>query len=147
MIQEDISDQQIITEILKGDHNRYGVLMQKYNRRLYRVCKGFLRSEDEIEDIMQDTYIKGFVNLKQFVGRSSFGTWITRILINESLMKIRVNGKENILSDITDNTATMNFSHNNNPEKESLTRELRQVIETNIEDLPENYRLVFVMRE
>ena len=143
----DIKDEAIIKEILDGNINSYSKLIQKYNQRLYRLCKGYLTDEAEIEDIMQDAYIKAFINLRQFAGRSSFSTWISQILINESLQRInKINkNKEYVLDN--QYTKSINFSDNINPETTSMNNELRNIIEKNLESLPENYRIVFLMRE
>src|SRR4051812_30894673 len=93
MRQPEADDPEIIAQILKGDKNKYALLIQKYNQRLYRICKGFLNDEAEIEDVMQDTYIKGFENLRMFEGRAAFSTWLTRILINESLQRLKLMSK------------------------------------------------------
>lgn len=145
-----INDEEVIAAILGGDPNRYGVLMQKYNQRLYRVCKGYIRDEAEIEDLMQETYIKAYINLSTFAGRSSFSTWITRILINETLQKLRSNGRRDIFENRPGGSGRFNgtaYADPINPEITSMNKELRDLLEKNIEDLPENYRVVFMMRE
>jgi RNA polymerase sigma factor (sigma-70 family) len=141
------NESQVIREILNGDKNKYCLLIQKYNRRLYRICKGYLRDEAEIEDIMQDTYIKGYENLYKFEERSQFGTWITRILINESLQRIRSINKRSNVTQNNSNNNIMNITDHINPETRSLNKEFRSLLEQKIETLPENYRLVFLMRE
>jgi RNA polymerase sigma-70 factor (ECF subfamily) len=142
-----LSDHDVIRRVLDGEKDKYALLMQKYNRRLYRVCKAYLREETEIEDIMQDTYIKGYEKLSTFEGRSSFGTWITRILINETLQRMRKLNKQTALIDNGESEGMMNLSDDINPERRSVNRELGSFIEKNLEELPENYRVVFLLRE
>jgi RNA polymerase sigma factor (sigma-70 family) len=140
------SDAEVIREILDGAKEKYALIIKKYNQRLYRICKGYLKSEAEIEDVMQDTYVKAYENLSMFEGRSAFGTWLTRILINECLQRLRKISKQGAL--ITNNyTEKMNTSDNTNPETNSLNRELKVLIEQNLERLPHDYRIVFLMRE
>jgi RNA polymerase sigma factor (sigma-70 family) len=140
------SDEHIITEILKGDKEKYALIMRKYNQRLYRIAKGYLKDEAEIEDCMQEAYIKGFTNLAKFEKRSQFATWITRILINECLHRIKKNKRMTLLDD-ENNIETMNHSDKLTPETESLNKELKTHLESNIAKLPEKYRVIFLMRE
>ena len=141
------ADNAIINEILNGDKEKYALLMQKYNQRLYRICKGYIKDESEIEDIMQDTYIKGYENLQLFEGRSQFGSWLIRILINECLQRLRKLSKHTLLSETDQNKKSMNQSDYSNPETKSLNKELRVLLENKLESLPETYKVVFLMRE
>lgn len=143
----ELSDNEIIKEVLSGDKDKYALLMQKYNQRLYRICKGYLKDEFEIEDVMQDTYIKGYENLQLFEGRSQFGSWLIRILINEALQRLRKLNKRSPLFEPGQNTKTMNHSDYSTPETKSLNKELRYLIEDKIDTLPETYKVVFMMRE
>jgi RNA polymerase sigma-70 factor (ECF subfamily) len=142
----EVNDLEIIKEILDGDKAKYALLMRKYNQRLYRACKGYLQDEAEIEDIMQDAYVKAFQNLSKFEGRSQFSTWLTRILINECLQHLRKTNKE-FAMDGNEENEIMRMSDNNNPEKQSLNKELKDILETAISRLPAKYRSIFLMRE
>jgi RNA polymerase sigma-70 factor (ECF subfamily) len=147
MIETGTTDLQIISEILDGNKEKYALLMRKYNQRLYRISKGFLKEEAEIEDVMQETYIRAFQNLVKFENRSQFGTWITKILINECLQRIKKINKKMLFENSEENTVTMNITDNQNPETNTLNKELKQVLERKIELLPEKYKIVFLMRE
>jgi RNA polymerase sigma factor (sigma-70 family) len=147
MIETELTDSQVINEILNGNKEHYSILMRKYNQRLYRISKGYLKAEAEIEDVMQEAYIKGFQSLKKFEERSQFGTWITRILINECLQRLKKINKKALFELTEENPITMNITDNQNPETKALNKELKKVLEHNIELLPEKYRVVFMMRE
>lgn len=141
-----IADEQVIANILGGDREQFALLIRKYNQRLYRVCRSYLREENEIEDVMQETYIKGFLGLSAFQGRSQFGTWLVRILINESLQRLRSKNRENLL--IREGAGhDVAFSDLRTPESISLQKELRSQLEQSVLGLPDIYRTVFVMRE
>lgn len=147
MTETETTDEQIIAEVLAGNKEQYSLLMRKYNQRLYRISKGYIRDENEIEDVMQDAYVKGFQNLVKFEGRAQFGTWITRILINECLQHIRKTNKKELFEN-SGNIITMNnITDHQNPETDALNKELKQVLEKKIESLPEKYKIVFLMRE
>lgn len=84
-----ISDNEIISRILLGEKDVYALLVKKYNQRLYRIGMSIINDDAEVEDVMQVAYIKAYENIKKFEFRSNFSTWITRILINESLLRLR----------------------------------------------------------
>src|SRR5687768_8827164 len=103
--------------------------MRKYNQRLYRICKGYLNEEDEIEDTMQDAYVRAYQNLHRFEKQSSFSTWLIRILINECLQKLRKLNRHSRLEYMGENIDTMKIIENQNPETRSLDKELKHILE------------------
>jgi RNA polymerase sigma-70 factor (ECF subfamily) len=139
-------DAEIIEKILEGNKDQYALLMRKYNQRLYRICKGYLKDEAEIEDVMQDAYINAFQHLQGFEKRSQFSTWITRIAINECLQRLKQINRLQRFDINEENSELMNIQHID-PEKQSLNRELKELLETAILQLPEKYRFIFIMRE
>src|SRR5215211_9105772 len=86
---QSLDDNEIIKRILIGEKNLYALLVRKYNQRLYRVGLSIINSESEVEDVMQTTYIKAYENLDKFKFQSGFSTWLTRIMVNESLMYLK----------------------------------------------------------
>lgn len=86
---DQLTDEEIISKIRAGESRLYEVLMRRYNAMLYRVGMSVVNNDTEVEDIMQVTYIKAYEGLSNFESRSSFSTWITRILINESLYQLK----------------------------------------------------------
>src|SRR5215217_7978204 len=96
---QSLDDNEIIKRILLGEKNLYALLVRKYNQRLYRVGVSIINNGAEVEDVMQLSYIKAYENLDKFKYRSSFSTWLTKILVNESLQ--RVKRKERFAKDIT----------------------------------------------
>lgn len=143
----EMKDSDIIKDILAGDKQKYALLMRKYNQRLYRIGKGYLENEADIEDVMQDAYIKGFQNLSRFESRSEFATWITRILINECLQRLKKMKRITLMDTAGENMETMNYTDKKTPETESLNKELKTLLEATIAKLPEKYRAIFIMRE
>lgn len=148
MIEAELNDESVITNILNGDKEQYAFLISKYNQRLYRVSKGYIQDEAEIEDVMQDTYVKAYQNLKKFENRSQFGTWLIRILINECLQRIKKTAKQSTIENHEKNNTLMNtITDHQNPETSIINRELKRLLEKNIELLPEKYKTIFLMRE
>lgn len=138
-----MSDEEIVVKILSGETRLYEKLMRKYNQQLYRISMSIIDDDKEAEDIMQTAYLNAFRQLKNFEQRSSFATWLTRILINESLLhkkrkqKLEQTLMENSYTDHDDNT----------PLNGLMNKELKLLLERAVSTLPEKYRLVFVMRE
>lgn len=138
-----MSDEEIVAKILSGETRLYEKLMRKYNQQLYRISMSIINDDKEAEDIMQTAYLNAFRQLKNFQQRSSFATWLTRILINESLLHKKRKQKheqtlmENNYTDHDDNT----------PLDGLMNKELKLLLERAVSSLPEKYRLVFVMRE
>jgi RNA polymerase sigma factor (sigma-70 family) len=144
-----ISDDEIIARILQGEKNLYAHIMRKYNQRLYRVGVAIINDDAEVEDLMQVAYIKAYENLGKFEFKSAFSTWITRILINESLLRMK---KRKQLLDINDNVINNKTSQHHlvdpqTPLLNVVNSELKVILEKSIRQLPEKYRTVFIMRE
>ena len=149
IITEPVSDNELITRILEGEKNLYSVIVRRYNQRLYRVAMSIIDDDTEAEDIMQVTYIKAYENLPGFAFKASFSTWLTRILINESIARLKFRRKQiNMNDDFLDmERYRTNNSLVPNPASRLLNEELKAAIEKAIRQLPEKYRAVFIMRE
>src|SRR3954471_22557893 len=87
------TDGDVVRQVLAGNTAMYELLMRRYNERLYRAARAITRDDGEAEDVLQQAYVNAFANLRQFSGRAQFSTWLTRIAINESLARVRRNGK------------------------------------------------------
>ncbi|MGO8264396.1 sigma-70 family RNA polymerase sigma factor, partial [Rhizobium ruizarguesonis] len=71
------------------DPEGFRAIMRRYNRRLFRIARGILRDDALAEDALQDAYLKAFRHLGDFQGTSAFSTWLTRIVMNEALGRLR----------------------------------------------------------
>lgn len=143
-----MKEEEIIKRIAGGEKNLYALIIQKYNQRLYRIALSIVNNESEAQDIMQAAYIKAYENLHKFRFQSSFSTWITKILINESLMLLKKReqtpGREKGgLTAVHIQTAI----ELKTPLMQVLNTELKAILEFSIRKLPEKYRTVFIMRE
>jgi RNA polymerase sigma-70 factor (ECF subfamily) len=144
-------DNYIIDRILAGEKNLYELLMRKYNQRLYRISRSYISDEDDVLDCMQEAYIKAYEQLPKFEKRSQFSTWLIRILINESLARIKYKSRivypMNNGSNYFDDNFDTHDRHNLNPESLAANSELKKILETAVDSLPDKYRTVFIMRE
>lgn len=150
---QSIDDEAVIRRVMAGDKASYEQIMRKYNRRLYRIVRSYLQDEDEIEDVIQDAYIRAYEQLSRFEGRSSFSTWLIRIAINEALARVRHRSRlQPILPEISDGTnsaeeTSIRLSNHETPLGTLMNAELKEILEQAVDRLPEKYKSVFLMRE
>lgn len=138
-----LKDEEIVDRILKGETALYELLIRKYNLRLYRISMSIVNNDMEAEDVMQTAYLNAYLQLESFQKKSGFGTWLTRILINESLL----HKKKQLKRQLMNAEGVQKDRDTNNPLKELMNQELKTMLETAVSNLPEKYRTVFVMRE
>jgi RNA polymerase sigma factor (sigma-70 family) len=144
---EILNDDEIITRILHGEKDLYSLIVRRYNQRLYRVGMSIINNDAEVEDAMQVAYINAYENLGKFAFKSSFPTWLTRILINECLLRLRKRKKSISMNDENIENVMKQNKELNTPATATVNSELRSILNDAIGKLPEIYRSVFVMRE
>ena len=145
-----LDDSHIVARIVRGEKELFEILLRRNNQKLYRVIRSYLKDEDDIRDAMQNTYLKAFDKLSQFQGDSAFSTWLIRIGINEALQRIKKQKLVQLhpLIDLTDaKVLQLPASKEMNPENSVISREAKRLLEAAIDELPEKYRTVYVMRE
>ncbi len=142
------SDEDVIREVLAGNTGMFELLMRRYNERVYRAARAIVREEQDAEDVMQQAYVNAFTHLAQFNGSARFSTWLTRIAINESLARMRRQGRyETCDIDRIDVEPVASRRALENPERQAFARELRALLEWAIDALPDGLREVFMLRE
>jgi RNA polymerase sigma-70 factor (ECF subfamily) len=134
------SDTELITRILSGDMRALETLMRLHNRTLYRTARAILRDDAEAEDAVQEAYLQAYRALGTFRGESKLSTWLVRITANQALMRRRRNPKT------ADATEREWISDAPGPETDAARGEMRRLLETHIDALPDPYRAVFVLR-
>lgn len=147
------SEEALIARALRRDPEALALLMRRHNRRLYRAAWGILRDEQEAEDAVQDAYIKAFAGLAQFRQEAALSTWLTRIVINEALMRRRrIKRLALTPHDFADHSnvvplyPTGGAEPAETPEGTAMRGQLRPYLESAVGDLPEDQRAVFVLR-
>lgn len=148
------SEEALIDRALHRDAEALALLMRRHNRRLYRAAWGILRDEQEAEDAVQDAYIKAFAGLAQFRREAALSTWLTRIVINEALMRRRRTRRLTLAfhdRDDHSNVVALYPSSGESepaetPESAAMRGQLRPYLEAAVGDLPEEQRAVFVLR-
>ena len=89
--QPQLTDSEIVKRVLLGEKELFEILVGRNNQSLYRVMRSYLKDDNDVQDAMQEAYLKAYDKLQQFQGDSSFSTWLIRIGINEALLQIRAN--------------------------------------------------------
>jgi RNA polymerase sigma-70 factor (ECF subfamily) len=145
-----LSDDEVVGRVLAGDRAVFEVLMRRYNQRLYRVARAILRDDSEAEDVMQHAYVQAYLHLGEFAGRASFATWLTKIAVYEALARARRRSRDRAPAPFAESGEdAMNTlpSSDPDPEQQALHGELRALLESAIESLPQTYRPVLILRE
>lgn len=147
-----LDDGLIVKRIIAGEKELFEILLRRYNQTLYRVIRGYLKDRDEVQDAMQNAYLKAFDKLFQFQGNSSFSTWLIRIGINEALLLLRgIKKAKTIYMDtflaIKTDVASKVPDKQMDPEKAIIREEAKELLEQAIDNLPEKYRLIYILKE
>ncbi len=141
------------TALAKAHSAAFEQLVRQYERQIFRVAQHITQSREDAEDITQDVFLKAYQKLEQFKGNSKFSTWLVRIAVNESLMRLRrrktsktVSMNEDIQTE--DGAIPRDFAEwRPNPEEIYSQSELGEILRKTIQGLPQGFRTVFTLRD
>ena len=148
-----LSDADIVSRVRAGEPALYELIMRRYNRRLFRIARGILGHDGEAEDAVQEAYVQAYYKLPQFRGPDGFASWLCQIVTNQALMRRRrlrvvLTPLETLDLPANQEAAMANpRSSGNDPAASVHEQQLRQLLERAIDQLPEVYRVAFVLRE
>ena len=148
--QEPLSDEEVVVRVLAGETGMFEVVMRRHNQRLYSVARAILRNDGEAEDVMQDAYVRAYEHLNQFAGRAKFSTWLTRIAVHEALARQRRGNRYQELEPMSEREGDPMdrfASLTPNPEQQASNSEIRRLLEEAVDNLPDSYRTVFMLRD
>ncbi|QEL26492.1 RNA polymerase sigma factor [Bosea sp. F3-2] len=143
---------ELVRRALARDPDAFRMIMRAHNQRLYRIARGVIRNDAEAEDVVQESYVRAFTHLESFRGESSLATWLSRIVINEALGRLRRNRQTAALtraSDPGEAAQIIPFPGNtacDDPERTMAQRQILQFVERATDNLPGVYRSVFMAR-
>ena len=150
-----LSDTELARRIGEGDQAAFAVVMRRYNRALYRTARSILRDDAEAEDALQESYLLAYRRISQFRGDARLSTWLTRIVVNEAIGRSRktqrraqvlhLNGGEE-QPDPESAEDNMNRAPPEQPERAAMRMQMRSLLEKKIDELPEAFRTVFILR-
>jgi len=137
-------DESLVDRVLAGDVQAFELLMRRNNQRLYRAIRSLMPVEDEVEELMQQTYLLAFTRLAQFSHGARFSTWLLRIGVNEALQRLRRDRRwPRAAPEVLEEEPSMNAT----PEQGLARAQLNHLLELLVDELPESHRTVFVLRE
>ena len=136
-----------------GDRDAFRAIMQRCNQRLFRVARAVVRDDAEAEDVLQEAYTRAFAAIAGFRGEAGIATWLTRIVLNEAHGRLRARRPTADLDEVEMAQASaqvLPFPGRNgpeDPEADAARAQIRRILESAVDDLPEPFRLVFILRE
>lgn len=136
-----------------GDVRAFSDLVAKYERKIYRLAKHITQHDEDAEDVLQETFLKAYEHFSEFQGNSKFYTWIVRIAVNESLMKLRKRKSDRTVSmdesiDTGEETVVREIAvWEENPEQRYSREEIRQILDEAVDSLKPSFRTVFLLRD
>ena len=144
----DDPDFEIVVRVRDGETDAFEELVRKHGRRVYRSLLGILGSAEEAEDALQDAFLKAFLHLPNFEGRSRFSTWLVRIAINTGLQRVRSRKEVDSLDEENEEFRPRNIqAWSDTPEEFYSREELRRLVEKEVMKLPVKYRLALMLRD
>jgi RNA polymerase sigma-70 factor, ECF subfamily len=150
---EKAEEQSLIDRAKAGDVEAFTSLVSRYDRKILRLARHITQNEEDAEDVLQETFLKAYSHLPRFEGASRFYTWLVRIAVNESLMKLRKRRPGKMVSldepvDMDENQLVREIAvWDDTPESRYSQTELREILDGAIETLEPLYRTVFVLRD
>jgi len=143
----------LVARAREGDLAAFNALVNEYSRKIYRLAKHITQNDEDAEDVLQETFMKAFEHLGDFHGQSKFYTWIVRIGVNESLMKLRKRKSDRSVPldepvDTGDDTVVREIAvWEENPEQKYSREELGKILDEAVDGLKPPFRTVFVLRD
>ncbi|CAH0292884.1 ECF RNA polymerase sigma factor SigW [Peribacillus sp. Bi96] len=140
-----------INQVLKGDHNAFGEIVEIYKDKVFQICFRMLGNRQEAEDLAQEAFVRAFVNIRSFNIQMKFSTWLYRIATNLCIDRLRKKKPDYYLDADVAGTDGLNMysqiaSDMAKPEEEVESLELQETIQAEIMKLPEKYRSVIVLK-
>src|SRR5215475_7827337 len=143
----------LVAKAKAGDQQAFSTLVSQYERKIYRLAKHITQNDEDAEDVLQESFLKAYEHLDNFQGNSKFYTWIVRIAVNESLMKLRKRkGDRTVPLDEPVDTGEEMVAREiavweDNPEQRYSREEMREILDESIKTLKPDFRTVFILRD
>jgi RNA polymerase sigma-70 factor (ECF subfamily) len=145
---EKYSEAEIVKRVLQGEKMLYEIIVRRFNPSLYKIGRSYNYNHEDTRDLMQDSFVDAYKNLAQFKGHSDFKTWIIRIMLNNCWRKNKKSSfKNEMAKEISDNSKPVFAGADNDTEKIVQNREMKHIIENTLAKIPQDYRIVFSLRE
>lgn len=145
-------DSELVSRATTGEAGAFEAIMRRHNRLLFRTARGILKNDQEAEDALQEAYLQAWKALGSFRAEAKLSTWMVRITVNEALARRRRKSADIIPLEAAMHTADTYIQSafvdesENAPDQHAQRAQLRQLLETNIDRLPDIFRTVFMLR-
>lgn len=141
------TDREIVRRITEGEKGLYELIVRRYNPYLYKVGRSYGYNHEDAQDLMQDTFVDAYRSLGSFEGRSDFKTWMIRIMLNNCFRKRNKSSHKNeVMRDINDSARPL-YTQSEDTGRVVGNNELGRIIEKALLGIPDDYRMVFSLRE
>ena len=146
-------DLQLVERVREGDKRAFGLLVEKYRRKVIRLLSRMVRNPDDLEDIAQETFIKAYRALPQFRGDAAFYTWLYRIAVNTAKNFLVARGKtmrtvsDQAVNDEDEPDERLMAQEIGTPESELLSKQVAIAVNEAVDALPEELRQAITLRE
>jgi RNA polymerase sigma-70 factor, ECF subfamily len=141
------TEAELIREALDGNSHSYGLLVQRFQDRLFNAMTSITGSADEAEDVVQDTFVQAYLKLDTFQGNSQFFTWLYRIAFNNALSRQRRRRGDLSIEQSREITGTDPEDRHEAPDEPMLRQERVEMVNIALEQLTDEHRRILVMRE
>jgi len=151
--QATIDESTLVALAREGDKVAFGELVRRYEGKIFRLAQHITQNREDAEDVLQETFLKAYEHLDQFQGNSKFYTWVVRIAVNQSLMKLRRRKTDRSVSldetiDTGEDTIVREIAAwGEDPEERFSREELGEILDSAVKGLETPYRSVFVLRD
>jgi len=146
-VPEGIADTALAARVAAGDGAAFELVMRRYNRRLFRIARSVLRDDADAEDALQETYLAAYRAIAGFRGDSSLATWLSRLVLNHCIARRRRELRRDTIAPIvTLESLDEPGDEGDTPDRALVRTQLRALLERKVDELPEMFRTVFVMR-
>lgn len=150
-----LDDTELVHRIRQRDEAAFETVMRRHNGMLYRVARSILADDAEAEDALQEAYLAAYHHLADFRGDAKLSTWLTRIVINQALARLRKQKRDGIVvqfgnrhrNEQNEEESAVADAKTESPESATLRTEVRRLLEQKIDELPVAFRTVFILRE
>ena len=146
-------DAALVARAQAGDQGAFAALVNEYSRKIYRLAKNITQNDEDAEDVLQESFLKAYEHLSGFQGASKFYTWIVRIAVNESLMKLRKRKGDRFVSldepvETGEDMVKREIAvWEDNPEQRYSREEMQRILDEAVESLKPDFRTVFMLRD
>ena len=146
------SDAELAARVAAGEPAAFEALMRRHNRTLFRTARAILRDDAEAEDALQEAYLQAFRAIGNYRAEAKLSTWLARIVANEALMRVRKRSRRAEIVPLKPGASETEINEipddnmDRTPERSAQRSEMRRLLEVEIDSLPDDYRVVFVLR-